>query len=340
MFIGHALLAFALVASVAAFRGWPRERALTVGIVAGLFAAAPDVDIAYALVGVATASVTDALALAGVFWQTGNLVHRAVTHSLVVAVVVSVAVGLVTSWRRAEGGAGARPAGAAGLVVATALVAVAGAVSGVLGASVMGLFVLVSLAVAVAAADRTDLDAKTVASAALVGVASHPFGDLFTGEPPAMLYPFEVTLVAERVTLHEAATLHLLSAFGLELATVWAAALVALWLTGRSLRTVVDPRAALGVGYAASLLVIPAPTLDLSYPFVFTVLAVGAIGATPRMNRRGRTGADGASAVLTGSPVVGRFAAFELPDRYSAALTGLAAVTLAWLAYSVLYLVA
>lgn len=330
VFIGHALLAFALVASVAAFSGWPRERALLVGVVAGLFAAAPDVDIAYALVGIATASVSDALVLAGVFWETGNLVHRAVTHSLVVAPVVALAVGLLVFGMRTE----SHPARAAGLLVASGLVAVAGAKSGALGAAVMGLFALVSLAIAAVVAQRTDLDARTVTVTALVGTASHPFGDLFTGEPPAMLYPLDVTLVTERLTLHADPTLHLLSAFGLELATVWAAVLVGLWLTGRSLRTVVDPRAALGVGYAASLLVIPAPTLDLSYPFVFTVLAVGAVGATPRLNRASR------AVSSTASPVVGRLAAFELPDRASAALTGLTAISLAWFAYSVAYLLA
>ena len=325
MFVGHALLAFAIAASVAAFTGWSRERALQLGVLAGLFAAAPDVDMAYALVGVATASVTDALALAGAFWQTGNLVHRAVTHSLVVALFVSVSVGLVAHGLRSS--RLAHLSTAAGVLVSAALVAVAGAKSGLLGAVVMGLFCTVSLVITVLSTRRVDVDARTVAATALFGVASHPFGDLFTGEPPAMLYPLDVTVVAERVALHADPTVHLLSAFGLELATVWAAALVGLWLTGQSLRAFVDPRAALGVGYAASLLVIPAPTLDLSYPFVFTVLAVGVVGATPRLRR----------------PVTSRRLlrpTVELPGRWSAAATGLAAVSLGWVAYSAAYLLA
>lgn len=321
VFVGHALFAFAVAASVAVFVGWPRQRALQVGVVAGLFAAAPDVDMAYALVGVATASVTDALALAGAFWQAGNLVHRAVTHSLVVAAIVALAVGLVAAGVRR----GSRPRQAAGVLWTAGLVVVAGATSGVLGAAVMALFCAVVLAITVATTRRTDFEARTVAAAALFGVASHPFGDLFTGEPPAILYPLDVTVFAERVSLHADPTLHLLGAFGLELATVWAAAFVALWLTGRPMRAALDPRAALGVGYAASLLVIPAPTLDLSYPFVFTVLAVGAVGATPRLRRPLAT------------PRSSR-ATLELPERWSAAVTGLAAVTLAWVAYSVVYL--
>ncbi|SEO69406.1 LexA-binding, inner membrane-associated putative hydrolase [Halogranum amylolyticum] len=332
MFVGHALLAFAVAASVAAFTGWPRERALSVGLVAGLFAAAPDVDMAYALVGVATASVGNALALAGAFWQTGNLVHRAVTHSLVVALFVSLSVGLVASGVRAASLGGRRRRASrlstgGGLLLSTALVVAAGAKSGLLGAVVMGLFCAVSLGIALVAVRRTELDACSLAAAALFGVASHPFGDLFTGEPPALLYPLDAVVFADRLTLHADPTVHLLSAFGLELATIWAAVLVGLWLTGRSLRTAVDARAALGVGYAGSLLVIPAPTLDLSYPFVFTVLAVGAVGATPRFRR------SVPSRRL-------RRPTFELPERLSAAVTGLAAVTLGWVAYSLAYLLA
>jgi membrane-bound metal-dependent hydrolase YbcI (DUF457 family) len=330
VFVGHALLAFAIAASAAAFTGWSRERALQLGVLAGLFAAAPDVDMAYALVGVATASVSDALALAGAFWQTGNLVHRAVTHSLVVAPVVALSVGLVSYGTRASSRTSSprgRLSTVLGVLVSATLVAVAGAKSGLLGAVVMGLFCTVSLAIGILATRRVDFDARTVAAAALFGIASHPFGDLVTGEPPAMLYPLDVTVVAERVALHADPTVHLLSAFGLELATVWAAALVGLWLTGQSLRAFVDPRAALGVGYAASLLVIPAPTLDLSYPFVFTVLAVGVVGATPRFRR------PLASRRLL-RPTV------ELPGRWSAAATGLAAVSLGWVAYSAAYLLA
>ena len=85
MFVGHAALAFALVASVALARGWDADRVFAVGLLAGGFAALPDVDIAYAVVGVAGVAGGDALTLASAFWSTGNLVHRAVTHSLVLA---------------------------------------------------------------------------------------------------------------------------------------------------------------------------------------------------------------------------------------------------------------
>jgi hypothetical protein len=110
-------------------------------------------------------------------------------------------------------------------------------------------------------------------------------------------------------------TLHLLGAFGIELATIWLAAAVFVRLRGEHLFVHVDRRASLGASYAAAAVVLPAPTLDVSYHFVFTVLAVGAVG------------------VLTWRRP---FAVAD--DRLRAGLTGLAAVTLAWAAYGLAYL--
>jgi membrane-bound metal-dependent hydrolase YbcI (DUF457 family) len=312
MFVGHALIAFALVGAVAA-RLTDRRRALLLATVAGAFAAVPDVDIIYALVGVAgvVTETADPLRLARAFWRTGNVVHRAVTHSVVVAPFVAAAAAALVAARRRN----RRPVGAA--VLATAVVAVVTAVSGLLGGVIAVAFLGLALGIAELVARRTDLSARVTMAVALVGLATHPFGDLLTGQPPALLYPIPATVFAERVTLSADPTLHLLAAFAVELAAVWAGVSVFLRLTGRRGR--VAPRAALGVGYAGSLLLIPAPTLDLSYPFVFSVVGLGLAGLFPRLRR------------------VRDAAAFELPDRESALMTGLATVTIAWLAYSAAY---
>jgi len=327
MFVGHALAAFALVAVVARRLGERPARALTFGVVAALFAAAPDVDIGYALVGVVSGlgAGAGALGLADSFWSTGNLVHRAVTHSLVVAPVVALA---AAAW--VDGRASAR---VVALALAAGLVAVTTTVSGALGAFVTVAFVAVALALAEGVRRRSDLTPRAAFALALAGLASHPFGDLFTGEPPAFLYPLPVDVVTARVSLSADPTLHLLGAFAVELATIWAAALVWSRLRaerdGRGTRMLdvprrVDPLAVAGAGYAAGAFLIPAPTLDLSYPFVFTVLAVGAVGIAPvRIRRRGR-------AAL--SPE------FARPGAERALFTGLTAVTFAWLGYLLAYL--
>jgi membrane-bound metal-dependent hydrolase YbcI (DUF457 family) len=314
MFVGHAALAFALVSGVAVARGWTAERALTVDLVAGAFAALPDVDMAYALVGLMGAAGSDALALAGAFWSTGNAVHRAVTHSLVLAFPVAVLAAL-----RATEAPYARTLSAA---IAVPTVAVVGAVGGPLAAFVTALFVAGAVVVGMVADRHADLTAPQLLGAALVGLCSHPFGDLFTGEPPAMLYPLDAALVTERVALAADPTLHLLAAFGVELATIWAAAVVVCLATGQRPVAAVSPRATLGAGYAASVVLIPAPTLDLSYPFVFSVLGVGLLGFLSRVRL-----------VRDPRPTV------ELPVWFGAAPTGMTATTPALLAYPLPYVV-
>jgi hypothetical protein len=311
MFVGHAALAFALVGGVAVVRGWRGERALALAVVAGAFATLPDLDMVYALVGVAGAAGSDAVALAGAFWSTGNVVHRAVTHSLVLAPPIA----LLATLRVV----GTRLARTLSVALAVALVAVVAALGGSLAALVTLLFVLGAAAVATVADRYGGLTAPQVLVAALVGFVSHPFGDLFTGEPPAMLYPLEAVLVTDRVALAADPTLHLLAAFGAELATVWAAVAVACLAVGLRPTTAVGTRATLGAGYAASVLFIPAPTLDLSYPFVLSVLGVGLLGPLPRVR------------------LVGRAPTVEPPDWLDAGLTGLSAVTVAWLAYAAAY---
>jgi len=311
MFVGHAALAFAIVGSVAVARGWSTRTALSAALLAGAFATVPDVDMVYALVGIAGAAGGDALAIAGAFWSTGNVVHRAVTHSLVIAPPVALLAALqVSPTRRRQ---------LLSLGLGAALVAVIAVDGGALATLVTGLFLVAAVAVATVADRYTDLTAPQVFGAALLGLVSHPFGDLFTGEPPAMLYPLDSALVTERVALAADPTLHLLGAFGIELATVWAAVCVACLATGLRPTTAVSPRATLGAGYAASILLIPAPTLELSYPFVFSVLGVGLVGALPRVRLVART--------------------IESPDWLGAGLTGLSTITVAWAAYAVAYVV-
>ena len=317
MFVGHGAVAFAAVAAAARLFGCSRRRALALGVAAGAFATLPDVDIVYAPVGILGASgVFDA---AQGFWSASTQVHRAVTHSLVVGVVAALAFWL---WSRAGGWSKPTPEHEISVGILAGLVAVAGVVSGSLGAFVMAVFCLVGLALTEAALRYGDLAPRAVLATALVGLLSHPFGDLFTGEPPAMFYPFDITLVSHRLTFAADPTLNLFGVFWLELATIWLAAVVYCRLTERRVRAVVHGRAALGIAYAAAVLVVPAPTIDSSYAFVFSVLGVGIVGPAPLVSRL-VTRVENA---IDDWPLEG-------------VLTGLAAVTLASIAYAAAYLV-
>ncbi|MFB6280470.1 MAG: metal-dependent hydrolase [Haloferacaceae archaeon] len=321
MFVGHALLAFALVAGAAVLAG--RDRPVALGLAAGAFATVPDVDIAHALVGVAGAGTAAPLALSAAFWEAGNVVHRAITHSLPVALPAAIAAAAWTAGRR-----GRRHGTVAALGLVAALALVAFAVSGPLAAAVTVLFGGALFGVATLLADRTALSPRAVLGCALVGLASHPFGDLFTGTPPAFLYPFATGPAVARVELAADPTLHLLAAFGLELATAWLAVLVLARAFGA--RLLPAPHAAAGAGYAAAVPVLPAPTLDLSYPFVFGALAVGLLVVLP--------GAARAARGRRGRRRPGVRAAVPAPRLARASLTALTGITLAWAAYAAGYL--
>lgn len=362
MFIGHGLLAFAIAAGVAASVGWPRERAIAVGVCAGAFATVPDVDIVYAPVGLLGASGVSE-AVTG-FWSTGNLVHRAVTHSLLVGSVAAVAFGLwavrgVGTWPEDRSGSSGgridrsrpieRGAAAVALALLCGLIVVAAVESGALGAFVMTVFVGAGLIVTTVAT-RQGLSAGTIGGAALVGMLTHPFGDVFTGAPPAFLYPLDATLLADRIALSADPTFALLGAFWIELGTIWLAAIVYAALAERRLRDCLDWRAAFGVAYAGAALALPAPTLDTSYHFVFGALAVGAVlGVSPIARSGGRAKRGGTvdrSVLERRAPIraVGRVAnagSSSLQalreDPFAASTTGLTAVTLAVTTYALAY---
>ncbi|GAA0525221.1 LexA-binding, inner membrane-associated putative hydrolase [Halorubrum aquaticum] len=277
MFIGHALLAFALATLLADRLGWSADRALALGAVAGAFAALPDVDMAYAAVAIDLGSLTAAsLTRPSTLWDATREVHRALTHSLVVSLLAGGAFGLwAVVWDRRPS---IRAVGSVLSIAAlAALVGVGSAQNGTLGLVVLGAFAVGGLALATLGRLRTDLSGRAVAVAAVFGLLSHPWGDLVTGEPPKLFYPFGARLLDGRVLLHGDPTVHLLGAFALELAVIWLAAVAVATVTDRSWRDAIDPRAAAGLAYGVAAVLMAPPTLEVSYHFVFSILAVGVV---------------------------------------------------------------
>ena len=313
------MVAFAVATAVAA-RRWPSERAIAFGVVAGAFAAVPDVDMLYAVFGLAQVGLAGVWTMTEAFWRSSHLVHRAVTHSLVVGVVAAVAFAAAAAGR-GSGVLSSHRAWSSLLAVTlvVGLTGVSAAESGLLGGAVMAAFLLAGLAVAAVAASRTDFGPRTILAAALLGLLTHPFGDLFTGSPPHFLYPLDLRLLTERVTLLADPTLNLLAVFGVELATIWLAGYVYLRATDRRLLEHVDTRAAFGAAYALAAVTMPAPTLDVSYHFVFSILAVGAVGVAPNL--------------LPSRSVLSA----EWNEAVTWVLTGLTAVSIAALTYTLVY---
>ena len=274
MFVGHGLLVFALATFAAAWRGWPPRRAVTLGVVVGAFATLPDIDVVYAPIAIDGGRFLGGGSVRpDAFWAAANSVHRSMTHSLVVAAIAGPALGAWSSGTERR-----IPRGLA-LAALVSLVAVAVAVSGALGGIVMGAFVGGGLAAASACRRWTDLSPGLVGLAATAGLASHPWGDLLTGQPPQLFYPFDTGALSARLVLHSDPTLHLLGAFAIELATIWLAAIAVVRVTDRSWRVFSGSSALPGVAYSAAPLVLVPPTLAVSFHFVFSIIGVGIVCA-------------------------------------------------------------
>ncbi|WP_255193887.1 metal-dependent hydrolase [Natronobeatus ordinarius] len=288
MYLGHALLAFALAAPVARWAGLERRRALLVGVVAGVYGMVPDIDMWHTVYVIARAGPTNVFPTTEYVWPESWIVHRTLTHSLLTGgLAVLVVFGFSDAYRRRTTTplwSAALPAIGSMLLIGL-LVAVALSTDELLGLVTMGLFLGASLAVAWWAL-RRGLTPLEVSGAAAVGILSHPFGDVWMGHPPAFLYPLSSEPPIDRLYFSAEPTYNLLVAFGIEVTLGIVAALVAVRLTGRTVRETMHPVALAGFGYAGAVSFVPPPTFQLAYGFAAGVVAVGSIlGAVATVHR-------------------------------------------------------
>lgn len=356
MIVGHSMLAFAVVAGTGAALGWAPRRARRAGIAAAAFALVPDVDMVYGPVAIALVETGGPAVTLDAFWSQMARIHRLGTHFLLTGAVAgpgvaAVAVGLHR--RHDRRGLATLTAGVALLL---ALVAWMAARFAALDAVVVAVYLVAGIGVAVAAVRRLDLDGRAVLAAAAVGLVSHPFGDLFAGEPPRLFYPLAAASPTAPLQPFADPTLDFLLVFGLELATVWCAVGVLRLLTGRPDARHVDGRALLGIPYAVVAFLAPLPAPDVWFYPEFSVLAtgglwllVGGVGLSARrswlpvrpvgrLGRRvgGRSVRRGIGELARQNGRPGRW--FRFPDGLRDATTGLVAISLAAATYAACYL--
>lgn len=285
MYVGHGLLGIALGGTLARALGLDRSRSLTLALLAGAFAVVPDVDMARTAVAVMSAGPGAVFPTTEHVWTKSWVVHRSLTHSLIsaglAATMVTAVVGLLRGGTaRSLAARTGLLAGAVGPVLV--LLWIARGSDALLGVAIIGLYVSAALLVAGYAA-RRGVPAGHVGLAAVVGLGTHPFGDVWMGTPPTFLYPVLTTPPIETVVFAGDPTLNLLTLFGIEVALAWAALAVVSDLSGQALRDHLDPQAGLGVGFAAVLPVIPPPTLQVAYQFALGTIATGLLlGIAPR----------------------------------------------------------
>ncbi|MFB6105734.1 MAG: metal-dependent hydrolase [Halobacteriaceae archaeon] len=316
MYVGHSLLAFALAAGGADALDRRPRTALAAGALAAGFAVVPDTDLAHTVFAVAASVVRtgslDVFPTTQYVWTESWVVHRALTHSLLVggAAVVGV-VGVAAARRRG------REWALVPVCVYAVLLWVAVSGLGALGGATITLYAVAAGVLAWVGAGRGH-SPGLVGAAAAVGLLTHPFGDVFMGTPPTFLYPLTGAAPISKITVLADPTLNLLALFGLEVALGWWALATAVRVRGDDLGAYLRPRAALGAGYAGAVFVVPPPTLELAYGWAGGLLAAGLLvgGATLPTRERGLD----REAVLV------------------AVTTGLAAVSLGTVAYVLAYL--
>lgn len=346
MFVGHEFLAFALVGWAAVRLGCHNRTALHAGLIGATAALLPDLDIGYALATYTVAVASGTPLGWEAFWGVANATHRVVTHTLPTGIAAALVFGAtVAVARRATVDDPSRFS--SGLVDTLALAGAA-----LLGAAILlsGFRAAVAPAAAVVAAGfltcvaaagwvpatRIELSIAGATAAAGVGFLSHPFGDVFLAVPPPLLSPFGPPVFAGRVSLAADPTLHLLGALFVELAAVWAGVAVFSRVAGGRigggrLRDAIDRRAGVGVAYAPAAIVLPRPTIADAHVLGATIVPLAALVgvwsgyASFRRNRA--SDRDGAETRRD-------------EHIFAGVVTGVTALALAALTYTVVYIIA
>ncbi|MDY6819362.1 MAG: metal-dependent hydrolase [Halobacteriales archaeon] len=326
MYIGHELLAIALATGLARAAGVGRQRALLLGGFGGVYAFAPDLDLAYTIWAVLKAGPTNVFPTTEHVWTKSWIVHRSLTHSIVTGTVAVLAVGLFgTTFSRYRAGSRDRYT-VMGLLSTVGAVGTLGWIvilsDELLGLLTLGLYVAVILATTAWGIGRGIAPRQLMAVAA-IGLWTHPFGDVFTGRPPTFLYPIQSKAPFGKIAVAADPTVNLIGLFGLELLIAWAALLVVLSVGEYRLGAHLRPRAILGLGFAATVTVIRPPTLEVAYHFALGTIATGVVlGALPHRFRSNKDATAGSWPARWLTPLV----------------TALAGASLAVIGYLVAYL--
>lgn len=286
MIIGHAFLACVLAFFIAEYRGFSSQKTLWFGILAGGFAVLPDIDMLYPFVILTTPPFPPLVNALDVFWHSSTVVHRNITHSLVVSLFTALSFTWIAAGHRRHTNTDTQEtAHIAHLQAALAISFLTGLISyvyltnGIVSAGVLVMFSIGGIALTLFARIHLSFTPCLTAAAMLIGLLSHPFGDFFTGTPPALFYPFKLLNLSDPIAFSPNATLHFLVVFGLELLVVW----LVIWRvhTGSftDIHVTFSWLAAFTIGYASVFWIIAPPTIHSAYYFTLPLATLGALTA-------------------------------------------------------------
>jgi membrane-bound metal-dependent hydrolase YbcI (DUF457 family) len=309
VFIGHSAIAFSIGVIISYLIGYEKRRSIGFGLVAGAFAVVPDLDMGYAFIGLMETGITDISTLQQEFWDSGLVVHRGITHSLVIGVITAFSFGLTQFDKKTK---------LFGFLLLLVVLFLTLIYEGPLEFAVMVTFSTGGVLVA-SITEEVGFDRVMVLCCSFIGILSHPFGDIFTGTSPRLLYPLNIRILPERVIFSSDPTVNFLVAFGIELLAIWIGFAVYIKMRDKNIRTYIHYYVAtIGLFYSLTVVVLPPPTLSVSYHFVFTAIILGLFGIlaeVPNVSIRSKS------------------------SRRRILLTGLSVITIALSSYFVSYLV-
>lgn len=281
MYVGHEFLALAAGIALARMAGAEDARALSVGLLAGASAALPDLDVLVALVSVGGLSPGQGFGAWDQFWAASDGIHRGVTHTLAAGASAGVVLAASAVGQRAALAGrrlsllGAVGSGLAAVLAVLLLFGPAVPVTGWLG---FGLLAAGAIVLGGYAGSRTVLGGPAILGAALLGLLSHPFGDVFMASPPRAFFPLGIQIPAEAVRLAADPTWNLVGITLVELATVWIGLVAVTGVTAVRLPELIDRRAALGLLFPLVMLALPRPTMADAHWLGFPLAPFALVG--------------------------------------------------------------
>lgn len=281
MYVGHGLLALAIVLLAAAHSDLGRRQTLAAGAIAAGFGTLPDVDLVYTVYAVVESGPTGVFPTTEHVWTESWVVHRTLTHSLLVGcVVVAIATAAAALFRgRTQPRRRDRPIAIATVLLgAGVLLTIALEADGGLGAVTMALFVAGAVAIAWVAV-RWRVPLSWIALAATVGLLLHPPGDFWMGQSPALFYPAWTSPPVESVELAADPVLEFLAAVLIEIVLLAGAVLAVDVARDRPPLDAASAWSLLGVLQLAALWLFEAPTFRVAYRFSGLLVLLGAVAA-------------------------------------------------------------
>lgn len=283
MIVGHAPFAFALLAIILLVTtSFSNKKVLYLATVAGTAALLPDIDILFPLVSLISVTPFTISELVNQFWTVSGERHRLATHSLII-----LGSGTILAFAQMHFSEPTRKYSILLATLAVFLLPLSLAVQLLTATIFTSVYILITRK-----PDSSSINEITLAFS--FGAFIHPFGDMFTGTPPAFFYPFTNIIGLSRWTIADS-TIQFGLVFILEIGSLIAALYLLAHLTETTHITLTEIKpkphhtiiSTLIIGTLLFILGTSiAPTVDSAPPFVFPLVGATLISSTPALIKR------------------------------------------------------